>query len=124
MTDAVLAALGNPAGDDRRHGPRSRSRKRRKRRNVEKIHLLISFKLGRVPGTSNPPLFTKKLTRSREPGTLDRSAGSWFISTIRFSLVQRNTMSSLFCLGAYDTAGQGDIIPKQVRNASNPKATS
>src|SRR4029077_17540371 len=45
MTDAILAALSHPTGDNRRQRSGSRSRKRRKRGNVEHIHLVNSLLL-------------------------------------------------------------------------------
>ena len=51
MTDAVLATLSHPTGDDRRQRSGSRSRKRRKRGNIEHVHLVISLIAG-SPGVS------------------------------------------------------------------------
>src|SRR5581483_5215349 len=48
VTDAVLAALGHPAGDNRRQRSGSRSRERRKRGNIEHIHLRISLMAART----------------------------------------------------------------------------
>src|ERR1700747_3570188 len=55
MTDAGFAALGTPSRDNRGQRSGSRSRKRRKRGNVEHIHLVNSLLLARAASLQRLP---------------------------------------------------------------------
>src|SRR4029077_18103512 len=74
MTDAILAALSYPAGDNRRQRSGSRSRKRRKRGNVEHIHLVNSLLLANTASLPRLRKTSAALPRG-QPIQLFASAG-------------------------------------------------